>query len=154
MAYSVGDDVKKAYRRIDTAGLVPDELEFFSQTADSVINGKIAKRYVVPISPTPPLLKTISIWLAIYYFTLRQDQGSSDEVRNWAQALYDQMIALLDQIASGEIVLVNTSGTILAAETFLPSSDTEDHTPTFGIEDDTLQVIDPDRLDERSAAKD
>ena len=28
--------------------------------ADNIINGKIAQRYSVPISPTPPLLRTLA----------------------------------------------------------------------------------------------
>lgn len=154
MAYSNGDLLKKAYRRLDTAGLTPDELEYLVEEADSLIDAKISRRYQVPVSPTPPLLRNISTRLAIYYFTFRQDQGGSEEVQRWIQTTYEQQLALLDQIADGTMSLVDSAGAAIGIQAaMLPHSDTKDATATFGIEDETLQVVDPDRLDDRDAAK-
>ena len=69
-------------------------------TADAEINGFLAGRYTVPIAPVPPLVKSWSVLLTVYYLWRRRQHVPAD-----VRLAYEDVIARLRDAAQGSITL-------------------------------------------------
>ena len=121
--------------------------------ADSLIDAKISKRYAVPISPTPPLLGSISEDITSYYtFRTFYTQDNTNKTEYFAD-LRDDAMATLDEIREGKIDLVNTAGSIIAERTDestsgILDSTTKDYQPFFDVDDELNWKFDDDLIDD------
>ena len=121
--------------------------------ADALIDAKISKRYAVPISPTPPLLGSISEDITAYYtFRTFYTQDNTNKTEYFAD-LRNDAIATLDEIREGKIDLVNTAGSIIAERTEestsgILDSTTKDYQPFFDVDDELDWKFDADLLDD------
>lgn len=105
----------------------------FAGQAESIINAKIIQRYSLPITREVPLLQTLSTDISIYYllsrrlFTANQLQNSP-----WPDR-YKEAMEILEEVATGKLDLVDSSGAILGGRTdqALAFSTTQDNVPTF-----------------------
>lgn len=68
--------------------------------ADAEINGYVARRYTVPLSPVPDLVRMLSVELAIYHLYSRR-QGASEE---WCER-HKHNLATLTGISRGDVIL-------------------------------------------------
>lgn len=68
--------------------------------ADAEIDGHLGSRHAVPLSPVPPLVRKISVELAIYHLFSRRG-GAPEE---WRQR-YEDNRRLLENIAKGLVSL-------------------------------------------------
>jgi len=68
--------------------------------ADAEIDGYLGKRHPVPLNPVPPLVRKLSVELAIYHLFSRRG-GAPDE---WRQR-YEDNRRLLENVAKGLISL-------------------------------------------------
>lgn len=68
-------------------------------TADAEIDGYCAGRYSVPFLPVPPVVKAISVEMAIYYLYMRRSIPERIEDR------YDKAVARLKDISRGLLTL-------------------------------------------------
>jgi phage gp36-like protein len=157
MAYTSVPTLKQLYPMVNSVTTVTSaDMFLFIQQADSIVNGKIGKQYTVPVSPTPPLLETLSTDLAMYrllalrFFTQKQ---MNDSV--WPDRFKETM-ALLDQIADGELALVNSAGTIVDAPegdaAFQTNNLNYNHTFTEDIQERSW--VDADKIDAIRNARD
>lgn len=86
--------------------------------ADSLIDGFCGSRYTIPFATVPPIIKNISIALAIYFLHKRR-RGVTDE----QQRDYDAQLKLLKQLSDGIISLgvqpvpADSPGDVAAGET-------------------------------------
>jgi phage gp36-like protein len=69
------------------------------QTADSEIDGYCAVKYTVPFSTVPPLIKGLSIEIAVYYLYKRRT------VPEKIEKAYDKAVARLKDISRGLLTL-------------------------------------------------
>lgn len=115
--------------------------------AQALINGKLARRYSVPFSPAPDLVKAICVDISLYYLLTKRVFASDaiyDEnmVKGLARAFDD-----LDEIANGEITLTTSGTTTTEASAVRPWSNTEEYNPTAHEGPWERMPQDPDKID-------
>lgn len=123
-------------------------LMFYAGAAEALINAKIAKKYTLPITDSIPLLETLATDLAIYnVLTTRISLKTEAATHPWFQRFKNAM-DLLDEIANGELTLVNSAGVVLNASMTADDmySTTMNYVPTTGEIPDNLQGPDPDKV--------
>ena len=149
-------DVSRCYATVPAVGsatsVQSNEMAFFIENAEGIINAKLAKLYTVPVlinSVAPPVLTAIATDLALYRaLALRMFTQEQINKSVWPDRFKEAM-ELLDEIAAGEMLLV-ASGSVLETDSsrIKLESNTQGYTPTFN-EDSFLQSTqDPDKLDD------
>lgn len=127
------------------------------QDAEAIINAKLSNLYDVPVAGSPSVLQTIATNMAVYSVLVKfmTTQGTLTD-HPW-HGIYKDTISLLDKLASGDVALVNSAGTILqgTAENAQVWSNTMNYQPTFadGISMEQSHV-DPDKIDDDEGARD
>lgn len=116
--------------------------------SDAFINGKIFKRYAVPISPTPPLLANLSEDLTSYYaYRSFYTQDNLNQLE-----FYDELRATvmdtLEQIREGKLDLFDTAGSEISEKITtsgkIADSTHKDYQPFFDIDDSFNWKFDDD----------
>lgn len=121
--------------------------------ADSLIDGKCARRYVVPFAATststPPLIQTLSQDLAAYYTYRSKFTGDNANRFGYLDDLMQIALETLNQIQEGKMDVVSTSGTVVSEVSGSSKiySSTESYTPAFDVDDELNWKFDQDRLD-------
>lgn len=116
--------------------------------AEALVWAKASKRYTVPITPTPPLLYSICLDLAVYGVLVKQAiLANTLEDSPWPDR-YKEAAELLEDVATGELPLLNSSGVLItegvAAYTFGFSSGR--YLPTFTELPPEYNEPDPNKL--------
>lgn len=121
--------------------------------AESVVNTYITARYSLPISPVPPVLRTLSEDLACY-FAVRSAYTQDGQNTNQYYPEYKEAIKTLQALQKGEIKLSYTDGsTVPVATSNRYISSTENYTPVFGADDPENWKVDTDQVDDQAAAR-
>lgn len=123
--------------------------------AESIIDASISRRYVVPVTPTPPLLTTLSCDLTIYrLMTRRLFSGEQMNKSDWPEK-YKEAMEMLQAIADGSLQLVNSAGAVIVPTVGadIAWTNTQGYTPTFNEDGDLNSVIDPDKLVDIDASR-
>jgi phage gp36-like protein len=68
--------------------------------ADEICNAYLSARYTVPVSPTPGVVKTCAIDIAVYKMAMLRG-GRTDEMR----LRYEDALKLLEKISTGKVGL-------------------------------------------------
>ena len=121
------------------------------QRADGIIDGYCARRYALPFTAIPPMIRAISQDLVSYYtyrsyFT--QDNHNRSE---YFEDLYGQARADLEYIRDGKIDLVDTAGSaaplMSTTSQSLLDSTTKNYQSAFDVDDPLDWKFDGDLLD-------
>jgi len=129
----------------DTAGTA-----FFSECiddAEATTDSAIAKRYALPLTPVPPLLRTITKDIACWR-AIRNGFTQEGRVKNVYLDDYNRAMDMLDNLMSGKIQLADTAGSVIATNSsgkFLSSDDT--YVPAINQDDEKAWAVDPDKAD-------
>lgn len=121
--------------------------------ADALIDSKISKRYSTPISPTPPLLASLSEDIVVYYsYRSFYTQDNSNKT-DYFNELRDGALKVLDEIREGKIDIVNTAGSLIEersdeATSGVLDSTNKDYQPFFDVDDEFDWHFDSDLLDD------
>lgn len=104
------------------ATLDNDRINTAIADADALIDGYLGSRYAVPFTTVPPLIKKLSVDIAIYYL----HQGYQElKMPEGVKERYDDAIRSLEELKSGEILLAgSTSAAALSA--FIRTNKTAD----------------------------
>jgi phage gp36-like protein len=78
----------------------PDVVEKGLQNADDICNAYLSAQYSVPVTPTPGIVRTCAIDIAVYKMALGRT-GRTDEMR----IRYEDALAILDKISKGSVGL-------------------------------------------------
>jgi len=70
------------------------------QNADDICNAYLSAQYSVPVTPTPGVVRTCAIDIAVYKMALGRT-GRTDEMR----IRYEDSLAILDRISKGTVGL-------------------------------------------------
>lgn len=128
----------------------------FLGKAESVINAKIARMYSLPLPSVPPLLTALSTDIAIY-FILSQRMFTAERLNQspWPDR-YREALATLDQVARGDLLLVDSAGALIGGRTDVAEvwSTTKGYEQTFWEGSWSLQVQDPDKLEDEGDRRD
>jgi hypothetical protein len=119
--------------------------------ADALINAKISKRYVVPITPTPPLLGSLSEDITSAYTYRSFYQKDNLNKSEYYGELTAEAFATLDEIRDGKMDLVDASGGVIAESTVesdsgVIDSTTKDYQSFFDVDDELNHHFDADDL--------
>jgi len=116
--------------------------------AEAVINGYIASRYALPLSPVPPAIRTIAEDIACYNYIRAVYVQDGERENNYLQAFKDG-IDMLKDIQKGDIQLSNTDGSLVTPlSSSRYKSSTEDYTPIFDLDDDKNWDLGSTRADD------
>src|SRR3990172_6621047 len=109
--------------------------------SDALIDGKIGRRYTTPISPTPPLLGSISEDITAYLtyrsFVMQDNTNRLD----YFDELKEQAFSVLDEIRDGKMDLLNSTGGLIEERSTestsgVLDSSTKDYQSFFDIDDE------------------
>lgn len=127
--------------------------------AENEINKKLSKRYDVSswstAALTPPMVTTMCEQLALGYFYDNNSRGGKEGgVR--ADRLIKRVMDNLNELANGQLELVNSSGSIITARGTAKGvlSSTSDYSATFAEDDPLNWETDSDKLDDISSNRD
>ncbi len=132
MAYSTVDDVLSNIKEQLLNDILGDEYiedleerkeklvplaEKAIEEADAEINGYLAKRYSIPLSPVPKILNKFSVDVAVYNLVSRRGIDESDREKT-VLTRYQSVIRFLTAVAEGKLALgVETESVEAAAVT-------------------------------------
>lgn len=121
-------------------------VSFLIDQAESVINGKLAKAYEIPVVGSK-LLETLATDMASYRLLRSQFTQQRRNESEWPDS-FKEASETVDKIAKGEIDLVNSTGTLITRidETGGVWTNNINYNPTMDEGDDSLQFRDPDKL--------
>lgn len=130
-----GDDTD-----LGTAASLDDaDLQAAIDDATDEINGKIATRYQLPLSPVPTILNRIARDIAAYFATLTFRRGDPLVANDPVQLRYNAAEALLTQIQNGTLTLDSTDPNAEAELSPMFVDPTQQRTSLFGVPDHPLE---------------
>jgi len=109
MAYATKADIDELYGEdllirvadYDRDGTPDDEVVARGlQAADEVCNAYLSAQYAIPVTPTPGVVRTCAIDIAVYKIALGRG-GRTDEMR----VRYEDALSLLEKISTGKVGL-------------------------------------------------
>ena len=119
--------------------------------AEALIDAKIGGRYTLPLSPIPPVIRAIAEDISGYYIYRSYSIQDNQNRANYEalRDIYQDAIKQLDEIGSGALDLMDTSGSAVA-ETIEHGADsnTIDYQPFFDVDDPTDWAFDSENLDD------
>lgn len=156
MSYTTDSDVRYYLSALgsNAGGIGTDVLGTYAVSlhlswADSIIDLKLAKRYEVPFSTTPPAIASISTTLTAWKSLRSIFSNEIPSALAFVEDDYKKAMELLDQVQSGSADLpTGTSGGLIGergqATKFWSSN--MDYFPTFDVDDELNQAVDSDRI--------
>lgn len=154
--YTSAIDIRKLFREVDSADSFTDtDIDFYISFAESEVDAKLAARYTLPFSETPPVVRSIATEKALIKVLDRFFTGQTEDENDWRNKRKEECDALLDGIVEGEITLVNNAGTVLGPRADIHNilSSTDIYAPIFDHGSAILQVVDPDRIQDEEDEK-
>ena len=122
--------------------------------AESIVNGAVGRRYSLPFTTVPPVIRTISEDIATYY-ALRGSFSQDGKVKNPYLVDYQSALDMLEKIMMGTMPLTYTDGSEVPANSAnLFLSTTKDFRPIFGLDDAVDWRRDPDEVRQTQAERD
>src|SRR5258708_4295970 len=119
MGYATKDDIDQLYGEdllirvadYDRDGTPDDEVVARGlQAADEICDAYLSAQYLIPVTPTPGVVKNCAIDIAVYKIALGRS-GRTDEMR----VRYEDALSILEKISTGKVGLglppVTTTGT-------------------------------------------
>ena len=127
----------------------------FGGKAQEWVDAKVAKLYTLPFATTPKPLQSITEDIALYYLYRRLYTSERFNDSPWPDR-YKEAMTMLDLIASGDLTLVSSDGSVVAGRTDIVEvwSNTMNYAPTFSELGQYDQVRDPDKLDNEADRRD
>ncbi len=155
MLYTTVDNIISIMPSVGSATTLTDSVvALYGNRVESYINAKIAGLYSVPVSSDSGLLAKLTEDITIYELLSKRLGNTRDLSKSEWPAIKKSAEDMLNEIASGKVVLVTSSGSSLAV-TGQISSSTTGYVPTFSPVLNEFNLIDdPERvqddLDDRS----
>lgn len=154
--YTDSADIRKLFREVDSVPSFTDEdIEFYIRFAESEVDAKIATRYTLPFSQTPPVIRSIATEKSLIKVLDRFFTGQTEGENDWRNVRKKECDALLKDIVDGKMTLVDSAGAVIGARDDIHGilSSTSEYTPTFDHGNAIFQEVDPDRIDDEEDEK-
>lgn len=132
-------------------------IALFAGQAEARINAALSQQYLIPITGRIPVIEAVAADLTLYgLLAKRVFTGEQMNKSDWPDR-FKEAVGLLDKIASGEMELLDSSGSSIAvretggAELW---SNTMNYTPTFLEDDPERSYVDTAKLNEMGDRRD
>lgn len=153
VSYTSVSRVNSAYPPIGSVtNITSGVVHQFAGDVEAEINAKVSKQYALPFTVEVPLLTAIATRETIYRIAVQRllvQFPAAQQGQHPLQVQHKDDLKLLQQIADGELQLVDSSGAVVAVDATQIEvySTTKNFEPTFheGSMIDTIQ--DKDKLD-------
>lgn len=125
-----------------------DIVNLFAIPAESIIDGYLIRHYTLPIAGTIPILQALADDISLYRILSRRvftQEKLQDSV--WPDR-FKEAEEMLQKIADGEILLVDSNGNLISARTDLADvrSNTDSYLPTFHEGSIGEHIQDPNKM--------
>lgn len=155
--YTNPTSVRALFPKLDTVTALTDtQIDFYVQQAESELNARLARRFTLPFSSSPPLIGMLATEFTLIKLLDRFMTAEKASKNDWRMVRKADLMETLDGIVGGQIPLLTNSmvqiGTRVDAAGI--SSNTSGYAPTFNLLDESLQQVDADRLDDEEDALD
>lgn len=139
--------------------LTSQQMWTFGIDAQAEMNARLARLYTLPLMTTTvtvPILTALATDLAIYRVLSRRLFTAERLAASPWPDRYKEAQRTLEQIATGEVLLVTTSYTVIDGRTDIAEvwSTTKDYVPTFWEGPPGTSVVDEDKLEDGANARD
>ena len=117
---------------------------------EALMNAKLSRSYALPFTSALPLLEAVATDLTIYDIIAKRNITMTRNEDNDWPSRFKSAEKLLDQIASGELPLITSSGSAItpSAGAARVWSSTQAYTPTFNEDASSVTMTqDQDKLD-------
>lgn len=125
-----------------------EETELFINRIEAIVNTKLAKQYVVPLTGTIPLVIT---WIVeqLTAYDILNTEFTQDAVNNseWLNK-YKEANQLLTDLSEGKIPLIDDTGTEATVRTDNIITDRANREAIYDMDDDLNHNVDGDLLDD------
>ena len=130
--------------------LTSAHIALYAGMAQTMVDAKIARFYTLPFTVEVPKLQEITTELGLYYLLTRRIFTAQVPNNSTWPDRYREAMAQLDAIAAGELLLVDSSGTVIAGRTDIAEvfSTTMNYVPTFHEGPWSLQIQDADKIED------
>lgn len=152
VSYTNVDRILTALPQIGSGSTVgSNTILSYAEQAESLINVKLGKLYSLPFTSSVPVLTTIATDLAIYNL-LSKRIFASQKISENVVSFFEKAQALLDDIASGELPLMDSDGALVATSNTNMEvwTNNQGYNPTFHEGEWRDMVQDPDKLQDIS----
>lgn len=100
-------DVKQVMRNLPSASKLADtDIEFFIESAQSQVDSFLAEVYSVPFLVVPPIIKKVTLDLAVYHLTESLYTSYQPNQQDGNQVRYDRSMEVLKQVRNGDIKFI------------------------------------------------
>lgn len=160
VSYTSVSRVHSAYPPINSVSNITSAIVCqFAGDVEAEINGRISTRYPLPLTVECPILTAIATRETIYRIAVQRALVQFPPVQQGShpmQVQHKDDQKLLDQIASGAIKLVDSSGAQISTDITQTElySTTKDYVPTFHEGGWTEMNQDQSKLDDIAAERD
>lgn len=129
--------------------LTSAHLTHYAGEAQAFIDARLVRNYALPLTSEVPEVQRLATDIGVYFTLRRLWTQERMNASVWPDR-YKEATGQLDAIASGDVLLVTSSGSLLGARTDIGelSTTTMDYLPTFHEGPWTAQVQDPDKIDD------
>ena len=152
VSYTTVSDILNTLPAINSiTNIASADIAYYAGKVESKMNAKLAQGFALPFTSDINVLTTLATDLSCYEIMAKRlfVQGFSKE-SPWPDR-FKEAEEMLDDIVQGKYPLLDSSNTIIETKdtgNFLVKSNTQGYEPTFTEMDDTLNRVDPDKLDD------
>lgn len=111
MAYATPADVEKIMRKLPPS-ITTADIQYHIDKAESYINGYLGGVFQVPFPVVPEIIKNITVDMAIFFLAESLYSSNKPNLDEYQETRYERSKEMLEQIVSGDIVLVIEDGVI------------------------------------------
>jgi phage gp36-like protein len=154
--YSSVDRVLQFNSRIEVTRITSATIISYMQWADNEIDSCLGSTYDVPFASgsVPAIITNLSTELTVIRLLDSFFTQQAPSKNDWRRIRKEELDRMLQQLADGEKVLIDSSGDVISQLTGRFVTSTSAYTPTFNLLDAIEQEVDPDRLDDELEALD
>lgn len=159
VSYTSVDQILLSAPFIGSASNLTSALVYqYAGFVEAKMNAKLAKLYGLPFTAQIPLLTALATELSVFEVLSKRVTAQFTDQQNRGNPFISGRKAaweMLDAIANGEMVLLDSSGSTVGASTsaIAIESTTQDYVPTFNEGPLENTEIDPSKLDDILAAQ-
>ena len=151
-AYADSDaDIRVALEKVTDTIMSDTLVLYWIDNACDWIDSRLANKFTVPFTTTPPIIKKAATCLASYSVLRVKFIKSEPEGNAWIASFKNEGEKIIKDLLGGDLVLIDSSGSEISPITnYGIQSSTEAYSPVFNQGEDSSWAIDSDRTSDEA----